>query len=385
MQTQPPASTTLAAAASGRGEDAPERTVAEAIAGLGGEAALVLAFPSEIDGPRAAQAAAAAAGRVPLAGMTGSGSIGRDGAIEHGCSALAFAAGTPFGLGIARGAGRNLRGAARRATSEAIRAVSPGLELTVLLFLDTRSGDQAEAVAGAYAAAGPSVPLVGGGAGGDEPAQILGRSAHSDAVVAVAIGGERHAGVGQAHGCRFHGAPSIATRTDGRFLYELDGRPAAEVYLERHGLAGADLGREEFAALAVTHPLAQPELNGSSRLRHVLGRAPEGGLECATHIPANAAIDFTQQSPEDIVDSSGRAVRNALERAGSPARAALIFDCAGRKRAVADSLKHEVSGITAAFGGEPPPLAGLFSHGEVFRLRGAKGDRNHAIVVAAFT
>ena len=385
MQTQPPASTTLAAAASGAGEDAPERTVAEAIAALGGEAALVLAFPSQIDGPRAARAAAAAAGLVPLAGMTGNGSIGSEGAIEHGCSALAFAAGTPIGLGVARGAGRNLRAAARHATAEAIRGVSPDRELTLLLFLDTRSGDLAEGVAGAYAAAGPSVPLVGGGAGGGEPAQILGRTAHSDAVVVVAIGSEQQAGVGQAHGCRFRGAPAIATRTDGRFLFELDGRPAVEVYLERHGLAGADLGREEFEALAVTHPLAQPELNGSSRLRHVLGRGPEGGLECSTHIPANAAIDFTQQSPEDIVDSSGRAVRNALERAAGPPRAALIFDCAGRKRAVADSLKHEARGITAAFGGEPPPLAGLYSHGEVFRLRGAKGDRNHAIVVAAFT
>ena len=68
-------------------------------------------------------------------------------------------------------------------------------------------------------------------------------------------------------------------RSTGRLLYELDGRPAAEVYLERHGLAGADLGREEFEALAVTHPLAQPELNGSSRLRHVLGWEPQISLE----------------------------------------------------------------------------------------------------------
>jgi hypothetical protein len=116
----------------------------------------------------------------------------------------------------------------------------------------------------------------------------------------------------------------------------------------------------------------------------VLGRGPEGGLECATHIPPNAAVDFMEQSPPDIVESSSRAVENALAGLGRPARAALVFDCAGRKRAVADSLAHEVEGLNAAFGERTPPLAGLFSHGEVFRLRGAKGDRNHAVVVAAF-
>ena len=385
MQTQPSASTTLAAAASGTGDDAPERTVAEAIAGVGGKGALALAFSSGLDPVGAAAAAAGAGAGTPVLGMTGNGAIGHDGAIEVGCSGLAFAAGTPIGIGISCDAGRDLRGAARSATAEAFDGIDPGLERTVLLFIDTRSGDQMEAVAGAYAVAGPSVPLVGGGAGGPAPAQFHGGGAHQDSVVAIAIGSERHAGVGQAHGCRFRGAPSIATRTSGRILYELDGRPAVEVYLERHGLPGADLGTEAFGALAVTHPLAQPELNGSSRLRHVLGRGPEGGLELSTHIPANAAIDFTQQSPEDIVESSGRAVRNALARAEAPPRAALIFDCAGRKRAVADSLAHEVDGITAAFGGRPPPFAGLFSHGEIFRLRGAKGDRNHAIVVAAFT
>ncbi len=177
---------------------------------------------------------------------------------------------------------------------------------------------------------------------------------------------------------------SIATRTKGRLLFELDGRPAVDVYLERHGLAGVELGSEEFSALAVTHPLAQPELNGSSRLRHVLGRGPEGGLELSTHIPVDAAVDFTAQVPGDIVEASGRAVRNALARLGGAPRAALVFDCAGRKRAVADSLKLEVEGIIAGFGGDPPPLAGTFSHGEIYRLRGAKGDRNHAVVVAAF-
>jgi hypothetical protein len=379
----------LAGSGAAAGAGAAERATAEAVAGVNGSAELVLAFPAGIDADRAAAAAAGAAAGAPVAGMTGNGVIGPEGAIEAGCSVLAFARGTPIGLGVSRGAGRSLERAARHAVAEAIGAAkSAGAaeRISVILLLDTRSGDQAEAVRGAYAAAGPRIPLVGGGAGGAEPAQLAGRMAYRDTVVAVAVGGRRPAGIGLAHGCRSRGAPAIATASRGRHLHELDGRPAAEVYLERLGYdPDLELSPEEFEALAVTHPLAQPELSGHSRLRHVLRRASEGSLECATHIPANAAVEFTHQTPADIVGASGRAVEMALGDLGGEApRAALIFDCAGRKRAVAGALTAQVDGLIDGFGPAPPALAGLFSHGEICRLRGAKGDRNHAVVVAAF-
>jgi small ligand-binding sensory domain FIST len=120
----------------------------------------------------------------------------------------------------------------------------------------------------------------------------------------------------------------------------------------------------------------------------VLGRTPEGGLACATHIPANAAIEFSEQTPEAIVRSTWSAVSDALAPLeGAPARAALIFDCAGRYNALGgpgDQLTAEAAALRRSFGESPPPLAGLYTRGEVGRVRGAKGDRNHAVVVAAF-
>jgi hypothetical protein len=73
--------------------------------------------------------------------------------------------------------------------------------------------------------------------------------------------------------------------------------------------------------------------------------------------------------------------------AGKPTRAALIFDCAGRKRALAvhgEALEREAGTLIRSLGDTPPPLAGLYTHGEIGRVRGAKGDRNHAVVVVAF-
>ena len=178
--------------------------------------------------------------------------------------------------------------------------------------------------------------------------------------------------------------PSIVTRAQRRTILQLDGRRADQVYLEKLGRMDEALSDEQFEALAVNHPLAQPELSGDMRLRHVLGRTADGGLRCATAIPVNAAVAFTEQTADEIVTSAGEAVADALlPLGGRQARAAMVFDCAGRKRALGGELAREVEAIIDSFD-EPTPFAGVYTHGEIGRVRGAKGDLNHAVVVVTF-
>jgi hypothetical protein len=369
-----------AAAGAAAGDGAVERAVAEAVSGLDGPPAVVLTFPSGIP-PSELSAAMGSLNGVPVAGMTGNGSIGPEGAVETGCTAVALGGLTQVGVGVARQAGTNLRAAAAGAAGEALGAVTPAAGRTALvLLLDTRTGDQSDAIAGAYAVAGPEIPLAGGAAGGPEPMQLADGEALERSVVAVALVRPGPVGVGTAHGCRPVGAPAIVTRSQERRVLELNGSPAVAAYLEGIGFAGAELSDREFEILAVTHPLAQPELSGDERVRHILGREGEA-LVCATHIPENAAVFFTSETPADVVGTAGQAVSESVAGLdGAPPSAAILFDCAGRKAAAAGSITHEVSALLRAFGPRRPPLAGLFTHGEVARIRGAKGDRNHAIV-----
>src|SRR5437764_863849 len=92
--------------------------------------------------------------------------------------------------------------------------------------------------------------------------------------------------------------------------------------------------------------------------------------------------------PADPIHSRSVRARDSvvlwMRGLGGPPRAAIIFDCAGRKRALAvhsAPLEHEAGALIQSFGDEPPPLTGLYTHGEIGRVRGAKGDRNHAVVV----
>jgi len=379
----------LAASGSANGPDAVVRAVEQALAGLAGaDPAVVFVFPPCRDGLAAEMALAQTLTAAPVVGMTGNSTLCSEGASDDCACALALAAPCAASAAVVRDASRDPMSAGHDAAAMALSGVDtvPG-ERVLVMFVDTRSGDQAEVIAGAYDAAGPGVPLTGGAAGGPEPAQIAEGTVLTDAVVAVAIVAPLAVGVGLAHGCQPRGAPSIVTKAHGRTVLQLDGRRAEDVYLEKLGFADEALADREFERLAVVHPLAQPELSGDVRLRHVLGRTGEGGLMCATHLPANAAVEFTDEEPEGIFVSAWDAVTSALgELHGAAPRAALIFDCAGRKRALevkGQTLDREAAAVIGSFGDSPPPLAGLYTHGEIGRVRGAKGDRNHAVVVVA--
>jgi hypothetical protein len=202
-------------------------------------------------------------------------------------------------------------------------------------------------------------------------------------VVAVALRSEQPIGVGNAHSCSVVGEPSIVTSSEGQVIAEINGRPAEEVYLGRIG-GRSELGDEAFEAMAITHPLAQPEAHGNRRLRHILGRTPEGGLLCASHIPAGSAIEFTVLSLDELLRSGWDSVTSSVESLGDHApEAALVFDCAGRRKVLGHGQAQEVKAITKSFG-EPPPLAGLYTDGEVARIQGPKGDHNHSVVTVTF-
>jgi hypothetical protein len=374
----------LAGAGAAVGVRAPFEAVQEAVEALGRDPGLVLIFPAGVLDPQeAATQAQAAAGNARVAGMTGTGAIALSGAIESGCSAVAFE--SSLSVGVGTGTSSDPRAAGRAAAREALFGVAlDGSQAALLLFVDSESGDQAEIVAGAYEIAGGRIPLAGGAAGGQARAQFADGEALSGSVVAVALASRTPIGVGIAHGCVRRGAPSIVTRSRGRVVLQLDGRPAEAVYLEKLGMGDVPLSDADFEAIAMAHPLAQPELRGDIRPRYVRGRAPGGGLVCATSIEANAPVDVCEHKPEAIVRGAITAVDQAVRQLSGPPEAVVLFDCAARSAQFGNPLAaRELESIISSFSDPPPALAGVYTRGEIGRVRGAKGDRNYSLVVVA--
>ena len=382
--TTPDTSNRVAGSASAEGPGACTDAVEGAVAALGCDPGLVLVFAAGAEEPHALAAGAqAAAPNARVAGMTGCAAMTADGLVDNGCAAIAFSSSLAVGVGAAEVA--DPREAGRVAAAEALADLDDASHHVMLLFVDSDSGDQAEAVAGAYGVAGRTIPLAGGAAGGVRRAQIADGHALTKGVVAVAIGASTPIGVGIAHGCRPCGAPSIVTRSVGGTVLQLDGRPAQDVYFEKLGVDG-DLDDEQFELFAMMHPLAQPELRGALRPRYLRARTADGGLVCATSIEPNAAVEICFQTPDTIVESARTAVHDAVSQLHGRPDAAVVFDCAARGAWSGGPLaQRELDTLVAAFGHPAPCLAGVYTRGEIGRIRGAKGDRNHSVIVAAFT
>src|SRR5436190_2423548 len=166
--------TPLAGAGSAEGPGSVTAAVEQALAALEGQRpSVVFAFPTKSDDLAADVGLAQALTAAPLVGMTGNSILSAAGPAEQGCSALAFAEPIGAAVRVENDVSADPRGAGQRAAAGALSAIDSSLGSRVLvMFVDTRSGDQAEVIAGAYQAAGPSVPLAGGAAGGPDPFQI---------------------------------------------------------------------------------------------------------------------------------------------------------------------------------------------------------------------
>jgi hypothetical protein len=374
------------------GADAVREAVGQALGGLRRPASFVLVFPPATMAPEEVVAQAdEAAADVPWAGMSSDGVVAAGAMVPEGCAALAFDDTVEAGVGLGEGASHDPRGAAAKASADAFTQVDPeaGQPLLLLLY-DAEAGPHGDLVAGAYEIVGPRVPLAGGGANAPvgsgpriEPMQYATRGAHHDAVVAVALVTRAPVGIGVGTGCELGALPAIVTRSDGRRILGLNGRRAEDEYLDAIARGERELSDADFERLAVLHPLAQLELGGRIRPRHVRGRAPAGGLLCAAAIPENAAVAFGEQSPPGILASAQTAMGDALAPLAERAGAALVFDCAARRRVLGVDAQAEVDVLTSTLG-SGRPLVGLYTRGEVARMRGATGDLNHAVVIVAF-
>jgi hypothetical protein len=96
------------------------------------------------------------------------------------------------------------------------------------------------------------------------------------------------------------------------------------------------------------------------------------------------------QTPETIVRSARAAAEDARSQLDGPPEAALVFNCAARSAWFTGPFgtmlaQRELDAVAAAFGETPPSVAGVYTRGEIGRVRGAAGDRNHSVIVAAFS
>ncbi|MCA9596427.1 MAG: FIST C-terminal domain-containing protein [Myxococcales bacterium] len=357
--------------------------------------ALVLVFASPVHSLAAVMESTAR--RFPDAiclGATTAGELTEQGDAKGALSGLAVSGDLRVFAGIGTGLSTSPETAVRQALSGVPETVEGFPHRTAVMLLDPLTGRGEEATLLAATELGPNVPLVGGAAGDDlamASTQVaLGAQAASDAVVMAVLFSKQRLGIGVGHGHTPLSAPLRVTKADGNVVFEIDDRPAWEVWVEQTRAAAlADgIDPEALPADAVGGYLLRYEAGLATGREHTirapLSRGDDGSLSFACGIHQGAELVITRSTAEAQLRSARLAARRARESLdGAPVAGAVVFDCICRNLILQDDFSAAVRGMSEELGSVP--LAGFETYGEIALGQGdLSGFHNTTTVVLAF-
>ncbi len=327
-------------------------------------------------------------------GASTSGEFTEEGDAKGSTSLFAVAGEIKAFAGFATDLAKDPEAAVRSAAAQLPKAVDGYPHRTAIVLLDALSGVSEETTLLVADALGADVRLAGGAAGDDflfkTPLVGVGGKTGNDALALAVLFTKKPLGVGVCHGHKALSPPHKITRSKGAVVYEVDGKPAWDVWraetreaakargIDIDTIADADVGAYLLQFEAGLDAGAVP------KIRAPLSRAADGSLSFACGIPEGSVIRIHESQPEPQIDSAREAARRAKAQiGGGPIAGALVFDCICRNLILGDRFGEAVRGIRDELGGVP--LAGFETYGEVALGAGdMSGFHNTTSVVLAF-
>jgi len=264
-----------------------------------------------------------------------------------------------------------LRGRAQVLGREAAALAHPTEDNLLVVFPDTYNVN-ADAFFQGLSESAPNLPVVGGGASEDgtlgETFQLCGDAVSNDALCGVLFSGQFHHTIGIAQACQPISPVYTVTKSHQNLIFELDGRPAFEVFSEvvRQPLL-EDLRRAAafvFIGLPVDAE-RQRIARGEYVIRSIAGFDPrQGVIAVGDYIHQGQKMVFTLRdgsaSREDL-----KVTLEAQARLWSDHQPgfALYFNCLGRGRGLYGLPDLDTAYIRQYLG--DIPLIGFFTGCEI--------------------
>jgi small ligand-binding sensory domain FIST len=216
------------------------------------------------------------------------------------------------------------------------------------------------------------IPLIGGcasGQGGEEKTfQWAGERASFDSVSGLAFGKNLEFEMGITQSCQPLGEPLQVTRSQGNMIFEIDGRPAYDIFLELITQLHFEDTREVFHRLFLGLPLTsfQTEFNRSRYLvRNIMGvNARKGVVACASQVEQGDYVTFALRDPLRAKEDLVLMLEDLKERTDGRVPAfGLYFDCCARGTSLYGTAGEDTTLIREYF--PNLALAGFFTFGEI--------------------
>jgi hypothetical protein len=256
----------------------------------------------------------------------------------------------------------------------------------IFLLSDGTNVNGSELVRGIYSVIAEDISVTGGlaGDGADFKRTLVGLDAPpaEKQIAAVGFYGDAiRIGYGSVGGWTAFGPERRITKSHGNILYELDGRPALDLYNQYLGEDGAQLPKD-----ALQFPLSiRPDQHAEHEIvRTILAvDAETKSLHYAGDVPEGYVAQLMRGDFNRLVDGAAKAALLAHKK-GTPSSEslALLVSCIGRKLLLGQSISDETEAVADVFEGAIPTV-GFYSYGEIChqQFTGKCGLHNQTMTV----
>ncbi|KAB8155647.1 histidine kinase [Kordia sp. TARA_039_SRF] len=169
------------------------------------------------------------------------------------------------------------------------------------------------------------------------------------------------------------GPERVVTKSSSNILYELDNKPALDLYKKYLGEKS-----KELPAAALLYPLKVKSTNEKqSIVRTILNiDEQENSMILAGDILENSRVQLMMTNVDTIVDASEKAATTALQYREHTPELAILVSCIGRKLVLDQRVEEEVEEVIEVIGATTT-VCGLYSYGEIAPFIGENNCQLH--------
>ncbi|PCI57236.1 MAG: hypothetical protein COB36_02935 [Alphaproteobacteria bacterium] len=262
-------------------------------------------------------------------------------------------------------------------------------DLKALLVLSPGLNINGSDVARGFSDAVGSKVVVFGGLAGDgvdfkKTFTLLNAQPSHDEIVAVGFYGESFKiATGSKGGWSPFGPARRVTKSEDNILYELDGKPALDLYKEYLGEKAEDL---PASGLFYPFSILKEDHSQSGLIRTILDVNHEDkSLVLAGNLPTGSSVCLMHADIDELIEGAEGAARGFCIDSSRDG-AAFLISCVGRRIVMSDDAVEEVEAVKDILG-ENTSIAGFYSYGEIspFETTGRTELHNQTMTVAYIT
>ena len=256
----------------------------------------------------------------------------------------------------------------------------------IFILSDGINVNGSELVRGIYTVLEKTVVVTGGlaGDGEDFKKTLVGLDCVPETNVIAAIGfyGEHlQIGYGSVGGWDAFGAKRVITKSRGNVLYELDDKPALDLY--KHYL-GSDAAKLPSSALLFPLSIHPAEDEKSAIVRTVVGvNEKEKTMIFAGDVPEGYIAQLMRGNFDNLVEGAAKAAGLAnFDDNFASNSIAILVSCIGRKLLLGQRISDETEVVAEVFKHKIPTI-GFYSYGEIchHQFTGECGLHNQTMTV----